>query len=85
LNEFGDPARTLRERKRVLVPGGRVAIMGILKAQTSRGRRLQSFLSTGGVRFFEPEEVRSMLDHAGFDPDPLQTYNIVFFAGATRR
>ena len=85
LNEFGDPARTLRERRRVLVPGGRVAIMGILKAKTSRGRRLQSFLSTGGVRFFEPEEVRSMLDHAGFDPDPLQTYNIVFFAGATRR
>ena len=85
LNEFGDPARTLRERKRVLEPGGRVAIMGILKAQTSRGRRLQRFLSTGGVRFFEPEEVLSLLDHAGLEPDPLQTYNVVFFAGATRR
>jgi SAM-dependent methyltransferase len=85
LNEFGDPARTLRERRRVLEPGGRVAIMGILKAQTSRGRRLQRFLSTGGVRFFEPEEVLSLLDHAGLEPDPLQTYNVVFFAGATRR
>ena len=85
LNEFGDPARTLRERRRVLEPGGRVAIMGILKAQTSRGRRLQRFLSTGGVRFFEPEEVLSLLDHAGLEPDPLRIYNVVFFAGATRR
>jgi SAM-dependent methyltransferase len=85
LNEFGDPARTLRERSRVLEPSGRVAIMGILKAQTPRGRRLQRFLSTGGVRFFEPEEVLSLLDHVGLEPDPLQTYNVVFFAGATRR
>jgi SAM-dependent methyltransferase len=85
LNEFGDPARTLRERRRVLKPGGRVAIMGILKAQTSRGQQLQRFLSTGGVRFFEPEEVLSLLDHAGLEPDPLQIYNVVFFAGASRR
>ena len=85
LNEFGDPARTLRERRRVLESGGRLAIMGILKAQTSRGQRLQRFLSTGGVRFFEPEEVLSLLDHAGLEPEPLQTYNVVFFAGATRR
>jgi SAM-dependent methyltransferase len=84
LNEFGDPARTLRERSRVLEPGGRVAIMGILKAQTPRGRRLQRFLSTGGVRFFEPEEVLSLLDHAGLEPEPLRTYGVVFFASATR-
>jgi SAM-dependent methyltransferase len=85
LNEFGDPARTLRERSRVLELGGRVAIMGILKAQTPRGRRLQRFLSTGGVRFFEPEEVLSLLDHAGLEPESLRTYGVVFFAGATRR
>jgi SAM-dependent methyltransferase len=85
LNEFGDPARTLRETRRVIETGGRVAIMGILKAKTSRGRRLQRILSTGGVRFFEPEEVGSLLDHAGFEPVPLRTYNVVFFAGATRR
>ena len=85
LNEFGDPARVLRETSRVLRPGGRLAIMGILRANSSRGRRLQSFLATGGIRFFQPEELQSLLDHAGFEPDPLQTYGPVFFAGATRR
>ena len=59
--------------------------MGILRAATPRGRRLQRFLSTGGIRFFDPDELHSLLDHAGFEPDPLQTYGPVFFSGATRR
>jgi SAM-dependent methyltransferase len=85
LNEFGDPARVLRETYRVLEPGGRLAIMGILRAGTPHGRRLQSFLSTGGIRFFDPDELQSLLDHAGFEPDPPQTYGPVFFSGSTRR
>jgi SAM-dependent methyltransferase len=85
LNEFGNPARVLRETHRVLASGGRLAIMGILKARTQRGRRLQRLLSTGGIRFFDPDELRSLLDHAGFDPDPLRTNGPVFFAGATSR
>ncbi len=85
LNELGDPARALRETRRVLEPGGRLAVMGILRARTSRGRGLQRFLSTGGLWFFEPDELRSMLDHAGFELDPLRTHGVVFFAGATRR
>jgi ubiquinone/menaquinone biosynthesis C-methylase UbiE len=85
LNEFGDPARALRETRRVLTPGGRVAVMGILKARSTWGQRLQRFLSIGGVRFFQPSEVTSLLDHAGFSPDPLQISGAVFFAAATRR
>jgi SAM-dependent methyltransferase len=85
LNELRDPARALRETRRVLEPGGRLAVMGILRAGTPRGRRLQVFLSAGGIRFFELDELRSVLDHAGFEPDALQTHGAVFFAGATRR
>lgn len=85
LNEVGDPARVLRETYRVLEPGGRLATMGIMRAGTPRGRRLQRILSTGGIRFFDPDELESLLDHAGFEPDPPQTYGPVFFSGSTRR
>ena len=85
LNELGDPDAALRETHRVLEPGARLAIMGILRAQTPNGRRLQRFLSTGGIRFFAPEELQGMLVDAGFDPDPLTTHGAVFFAAGTRR
>ena len=85
LNELADPSRALRETHRVLEPGGRLAIMGILRATSLRWRRLQRLLSMGGIRFFDPDELGSILDHAGFDPDPLRTQHPIFFAGATSR
>ncbi|MDQ3378115.1 MAG: methyltransferase domain-containing protein [Actinomycetota bacterium] len=85
LNEFADPARVLRETRRVLEPGGRLAIMGILRSRTTRGLRLQRFLSTSGIRFFGQDELRSLLDHAGFEPDLIEVHGSVFFAGATSR
>lgn len=85
LNELGDPARALRETARALEPGGSLVVMGILRAATPAGRRLQRLLSTGGVRFFAPEEVESMLDHAGFVPGPQRACGAVFFASARSR
>ncbi len=85
LNELGDPARALRETHRVLEPGGRLAVMGILRAGSPRGRRLQRSLSFGGIRFFEPDELESLLDHSGLEPDPLRRHGPIFFLGATRR
>ena len=85
LNELGDPASALRETRRILQAGGRLAIMGILRARSPRGRQLQRVLSVGGIRFFDPDELGSLLDHAGFEPDPLQTHGSIFFIGATSK
>ena len=84
LNELGDPERALQESRRVLEPGGRIAIMGILEAETTSGRYLQRFLTTGGVQFFSPEQVRNLLTEAGLEPDQLISRGPIFFASATR-
>ena len=84
LNELGDPGRALQESRRVLEPGGRIAIMGILEAETTSGRYLQRFLTTGGVQFFTPDEITNLLTEAGLQPDQLISRGPVFFASATR-
>lgn len=84
LNELRDPARALREAARVLVPGGRLALMGILRSRRPAGSALQGLLSAGGLRFFTPQEVEGMLSSAGLRPEHLEAYGPVFFAGASR-
>jgi SAM-dependent methyltransferase len=84
LNELGNPAQALRESCRVLEPGGRIAIMGILKAESTSGGYFQRLLTTGGVQFFAPDEVKNLLTEAGLEPDPLISRGPVFFASATR-
>ena len=84
LNELGHPARALREACRVLEPGGRIAIMGILEAETKSGGYFQRFLKTGGVQFFATDEVENLLTDAGLEPDPIISRGPVFFVSATR-
>lgn len=84
LNELGDPARALRESHRVLKNGGRIAVMGILKAETKSGGHLQRFLTTGGVQFFTQDGLRNLLSEAGLEPEPILRHGPIFFARATR-
>jgi SAM-dependent methyltransferase len=84
LNELKDPARVLRETRRVLAPSAGLAIMGILAATTPKGRRLQRFLSTGGIQFFRKDQLASLLSHAGLEPGPIEAHGCVFFVAARR-
>ncbi|BBL78377.1 hypothetical protein RxyAA322_02310 [Rubrobacter xylanophilus] len=84
LNELRDPSRALREAARVLAPGGRLALMGLLRARSLAGSALQGLLAAGGLRFFTPEHLEEMLRAAGLQPYALETYGPVFFAGASR-
>lgn len=85
LNELGDPALALRECARILKPGGRMAIMGILKSGKTRGAALQRLLSTGGVRFFDRGETETLLHDTGFEVESARTHGAVFFVAAQRR
>ncbi len=85
LNELGDPTAALTEVRRVLVPGARIAVMGIMRARGWLGTTLQSVLRMSGLRYFKATEVESLLNETGFDPEPLRTHGPIFFAGATRR
>ncbi|CAN5842329.1 methyltransferase domain-containing protein [soil metagenome] len=85
LNELGDAGAALLEVRRTLRPGGRLAIMGILKAETKSGAYFQRFLNTGGVQFFTTDEVRSLLTKAGLEPDAVISRGPVFFASASHQ
>ncbi|GAC1518792.1 MAG: methyltransferase domain-containing protein [Herpetosiphon sp.] len=51
LNEIGDAAAALREIRRVLRPDGRFVTMNLVAAQSSWGKLLQQFMSSGGIAF----------------------------------
>ena len=85
LNELGDPASALKECARVLIPGGRMAIMGIMRSSKTRGTVAQKLLATGGVRFFTREELDSLIHGAGLEIETFKTYGPVFFAATQRR
>jgi arsenite methyltransferase len=57
-----DPAATLAEMVRVLRPGGRIAIM---VPTAARGNEFFRWLPTGGVRFFDEDELGDMFEGLG--------------------
>lgn len=65
LNEFGDPARALREAARVLREDAPLWLMYAARAESVAGRFVQGALRLSGLRFPTPLEVDAWAASAG--------------------
>jgi ubiquinone/menaquinone biosynthesis C-methylase UbiE len=82
LHLFADPLAALDEMRRVLAPGGRIAIMTSVRRQLTL-RPLKPLIErTGGIRVFESEEVVTALQKRGFENVRQRLAGLVQFVGA---
>lgn len=67
LNLFSDPYRSLDEMRRVLAPGGRIAIFTSCGLESAPGRAVSAAIgATSGMRVFDPRELVAALERRGF-------------------
>lgn len=82
LHLFADPFVALDEIRRVLKPGGRIALMTSVRRELTP-RPLKPVLERGsGMRIFEGEEVVDALTERGFDQVHRRLSGLVQFVGA---
>jgi ubiquinone/menaquinone biosynthesis C-methylase UbiE len=79
LNEIGDLDACLAEARRVLTPTGRFVVMTLTQATTSPGQSIQRLLSTGGVTFYDRQELRERFAQHGLQIIRTQQHGIVLF------
>jgi SAM-dependent methyltransferase len=82
LHLFAEPFAALDEMRRVLAPGGRIAIMTSVRRQLTP-RPLKPVLqsASGGMRVFEPDEITSALRERGFVGIHQRLAGMVQFVG----
>jgi len=86
LHLFSDVGRVLGELGRVIKPGGRFSMA--LAMRTSKPlNRLKAYLAGRywRVRFFREDELKTLLDEAGFEPAIYHARRIWMIAGGVRR
>lgn len=84
LNEIGDVAGALGELRRALAPGGRCALMCLVRAETGAGRALQGALGLGGLSFPTLAELNLRLAAAGLRLRSQWRHGVVVFCLLTR-
>ncbi len=81
LHLFADPFAALDEMRRVLAPGGRIALMTSVRRQFT-ARPLKPLLErTSGMKVFEPEEITTALAARGFAGVHQRLAGMVQFVG----
>src|SRR6185436_7999904 len=82
LHLFGDPMMALDSIKRVLTPGGRVAIFTSCRNRTAPVRTWESVLAKpSGMRLFEHDEVVGALEERGFTQIRQRVAGLTQFVG----
>jgi ubiquinone/menaquinone biosynthesis C-methylase UbiE len=81
LHLFADPFSALDEMRRVLAPGGRIALMTSVRRQLT-ARPLKPVIErTSGMRIFEPDEIVGALRERGFTGIHQRLAGMVQFVG----
>ncbi len=80
LNEIGDSDRALAELRRTLAPGGRCAMMCLVRGETGAGQALQGLMGTGGISFPPLDELNRRLAGAGLRLRAQWRYRVVVFS-----
>jgi len=82
LHLFAEPFAALDEMRRVLAPGGRIAIMTSVRRQlTPRPLKPALQRASGGMRVFEPDEITGALRERGFVGIHQRLAGLVQFVG----
>lgn len=80
LNEIGDADAALRELRRVMAGGARLALMCLVRGATAPGRALQSALGLGGLDFPPLDALNLRLAAAGLRLRAQWRYGVVLFS-----
>lgn len=82
LNLFAEPFRALDEMRRVLTPGGRIALFTSCRSQTGPLRAVETVLAApAGIRIFERDEIVEALRTRGFTDVRQRVSGLTQFVG----
>jgi len=81
LHLFAEPRDALDEMRRVLAPGGRIALMTSIRRPVTIRPMKPVVEKLSGMRVFEPDEITGALDEQGFEDVRCRVSGLIQFVG----